>query len=119
MKFAILFFSLALQSVSPEAAQHMQTGVEAHKQGRLDLAIAEFRKATEAAPNLPEAFLDLGEVYAETGNYAAAIAPLKRALELNPELDRKSTRLNSSHGYISYAVFCLKKKKTHTINRHI
>src|SRR2546422_7712237 len=30
-------------------------------------------------------------------------------------LDRKSTRLNSSHGYISYAVFCLKKKKR---NRH-
>src|SRR2546422_6211632 len=29
-------------------------------------------------------------------------------------LDRKSTRLNSSHGYISYAVFCLKKKKTNT-----
>src|SRR2546422_6323449 len=28
--------------------------------------------------------------------------------------DRKSTRLNSSHGYISYAVFCLKKKKTYT-----
>src|SRR5687768_18226550 len=31
---------------------------------------------------------------------------LKRLL-----IDRKSTRLNSSHGYISYAVFCLKKKK--------
>src|SRR2546422_5296879 len=29
--------------------------------------------------------------------------------------DRKSTRLNSSHGYISYAVFCLKKKKKKTI----
>src|SRR2546429_7355261 len=29
-----------------------------------------------------------------------------------PSQDRKSTRLNSSHGYISYAVFCLKKKKT-------
>src|SRR2546429_2790199 len=29
-------------------------------------------------------------------------------------LDRKSTRLNSSHGYISYAVFCLKKKNTAT-----
>src|SRR6266550_7936541 len=28
--------------------------------------------------------------------------------------DRKSTRLNSSHGYISYAVFCLKKKKKTT-----
>src|SRR2546427_2965125 len=32
-----------------------------------------------------------------------------RVLEL--ELDRKSTRLNSSHSQISYAVFCLKKKK--------
>src|SRR2546429_6631089 len=31
--------------------------------------------------------------------------------ELGRETDRKSTRLNSSHGYISYAVFCLKKKK--------
>src|SRR2546422_2684177 len=29
----------------------------------------------------------------------------------NSKGDRKSTRLNSSHGYISYAVFCLKKKK--------
>src|SRR5205809_2302674 len=29
--------------------------------------------------------------------------------------DRKSTRLNSSHGYISYAVFCLKKKKKKSI----
>src|SRR2546429_6382297 len=35
-------------------------------------------------------------------------------------LDRKSTRLNSSHGYISYAVFCLKKKNIDTIahNNH-
>src|SRR2546429_3340042 len=32
--------------------------------------------------------------------------------------DRKSTRLNSSHGYISYAVFCLKKKKMTTNNYH-
>src|SRR2546429_3549473 len=31
----------------------------------------------------------------------------------SPLQDRKSTRLNSSHGYISYAVFCLKKKNTH------
>src|SRR2546422_1441356 len=36
------------------------------------------------------------------------------AVSLGPareKQDRKSTRLNSSHGYISYAVFCLKKKK--------
>src|SRR2546422_8531032 len=35
--------------------------------------------------------------------------PSSRRTMLQP--DRKSTRLNSSHGYISYAVFCLKKKK--------
>src|SRR5256884_6000391 len=33
-----------------------------------------------------------------------------------PPRDRKSTRLNSSHGYISYAVFCLKKKKKFLLN---
>src|SRR2546422_2419600 len=38
-------------------------------------------------------------------------------LDDHPEVvrDRKSTRLNSSHGYISYAVFCLKKKKKNNI----
>src|SRR2546430_11884506 len=34
------------------------------------------------------------------------------ALAAKPERDRKSTRLNSSHSQISYAVFCLKKKKS-------
>src|SRR2546422_1260486 len=38
-----------------------------------------------------------------------AVHPLARVRALAG--DRKSTRLNSSHGYISYAVFCLKKKK--------
>src|SRR5438067_13922782 len=34
-------------------------------------------------------------------------------------VDRKSTRLNSSHVSISYAVFCLKKKKNHLIDGHL
>src|SRR5689334_24077914 len=37
---------------------------------------------------------------------------------LNARPDRKSTRLNSSHSSISYAVFCLKKKKNNTIISH-
>src|SRR2546422_4172168 len=52
--------------------------------------------------------------------------PVQSARRLSPRCpgphaaqDRKSTRLNSSHGYISYAVFCLKKKKkkAETISR--
>src|SRR6266436_7086035 len=43
--------------------------------------------------------------------------PLDPALPALDQEDRKSTRLNSSHGYISYAVFCLKKKKK-TQNNH-
>src|SRR2546422_8149803 len=35
------------------------------------------------------------------------------------DIDRKSTRLNSSHGYISYAVFCLKKKKKKKTIYHV
>src|SRR3712207_7434555 len=56
----------------------------------------------------------------EKGDLAGAKAALDEAvdvlgrLELDPAqhaIDRKSTRLNSSHANISYAVFCLKKKK--------
>src|SRR2546429_3035123 len=42
---------------------------------------------------------------------ARAAISLGPILEYADTEDRKSTRLNSSHGYISYAVFCLKKKK--------
>src|SRR2546429_4075489 len=42
---------------------------------------------------------------------AAAKLPRRAKGAADPLQDRKSTRLNSSHGYISYAVFCLKKKK--------
>src|SRR2546422_1248129 len=50
---------------------------------------------------------DRGEVGRRSARLArAARAPLGRGRRG----DRKSTRLNSSHGYISYAVFCLKKK---------
>src|SRR5687768_17902587 len=42
-------------------------------------------------------------------DYEGGVFALEPAATL--DLDRKSTRLNSSHGYISYAVFCLKKKK--------
>src|SRR2546429_2119212 len=49
----------------------------------------------------------------------AALYWLMRMIDAgeDPMLDRKSTRLNSSHGYISYAVFCLKKKNIHNIRR--
>src|SRR2546422_4030055 len=40
-----------------------------------------------------------------------SLGPLAERLAIGLGIDRKSTRLNSSHGYISYAVFCLKKKK--------
>src|SRR2546422_7124447 len=45
---------------------------------------------------------------AERVDVEAVARPVGRRHRLR--LDRKSTRLNSSHGYISYAVFCLKKK---------
>src|SRR2546422_6237116 len=48
----------------------------------------------------------LGLRHATDPDHLAAVTTLVAGGE-----DRKSTRLNSSHGYISYAVFCLKKKK--------
>src|SRR2546426_4176810 len=66
----------------------------------------------------------LGEVLGRLANELDLAGPLGReaavgALEQQPR-DRKSTRLNSSHLVISYAVFCLKKKKKknkyHSVN---
>src|SRR5205809_5852341 len=70
---------------------------------------------------LAEATRDLAIVLRRSGRNAEAQAAARTAQSILARLgaeaeirDRKSTRLNSSHGYISYAVFCLKKKK-HTI----
>src|SRR2546429_5366397 len=48
-------------------------------------------------------------------NLRVFLAAHTKAMRAATKLDRKSTRLNSSHGYISYAVFCLKKKKNNKI----
>src|SRR5206468_13118017 len=49
--------------------------------------------------------------YSFTAELYERESPLNNALNRQNFLDRKSTRLNSSHDQISYAVFCLKKKK--------
>src|SRR3712207_8565396 len=49
------------------------------------------------------------------GQHLVAIGGPLADPERVPVEDRKSTRLNSSHANISYAVFCLKKKKTHDL----
>src|SRR2546430_8109653 len=56
--------------------------------------------------------------WVSTGSVSSFFLSQLRAVTQVPvNADRKSTRLNSSHSQISYAVFCLKKKKKET-NRH-
>src|SRR5437762_12782596 len=72
-------------------------------------ALPIYPAALQASPAGPLAF-----VVQQAARSAAASGPARQ-----PRPDRKSTRLNSSHRCISYAVFCLKKKKkkkTHTTN---
>src|SRR2546430_11923997 len=49
---------------------------------------------------------------------ARLVPPLHPAYAIRL-VDRKSTRLNSSHSQISYAVFCLKKKKNNKVHHHL
>src|SRR5205085_8048832 len=85
-----------------------------HGKGSVSTASAVLKKAAfvftpqaqqPAATNPPELI-----AAAHAGSFSIALAN---------ELDRKSTRLNSSHSQISYAVFCLKKKKNHPSNHSI
>ena len=94
---AFLSTLLALQASGSPAVQHVHAGVDAEKSGQLDTALAEFQKATELDPKLAVAFADLGGVYIEKRDYAAAIPPLKRALELSPDLE-------GAHRLLGYAL---------------
>jgi tetratricopeptide (TPR) repeat protein len=79
-----LLLWLAWQTLSPEALQHLQAGIEADKQRLYDVAIAEFRKVTELEPSLAAGFINLGAAYMEKRDYASAAATLQHAVELSP-----------------------------------
>ncbi len=66
-----------------------------------------FAKQRKPIQSLAEAFLDLGEEYMQTHDYGAAIAPLKRALELRPDLDDAHLQLGYallSQGFAAEAI---------------
>src|SRR5687768_17881289 len=62
-------------------------------------------------PEQVSALADIFDLLEKSLGLAAESLKMEMMIETT---DRKSTRLNSSHGYISYAVFCLKKKKKFT-----
>jgi len=83
---AIFACCVLLQSLTPEVIEHAQAGEEAARQGRLAVAIQEFRKVTELQPNSAASHARLGTAYLQNGEYAAAAAELDLASRLNPGL---------------------------------
>ncbi len=77
---------LFLQSVTPEVIEHAQAGAAAAQQGRLDVAIQEYRKVTELQPNSAADHAHLGDAYFRNGQYTESLAELKTALRLNPNM---------------------------------
>src|SRR5688572_30859225 len=73
-------------------------------------ATPEKKDLTALRNELAQTDTELVRLLAERMKLIRAVAQYKAEQGL-PSLDRKSTRLNSSHSQISYAVFCLKKKK--------
>jgi len=75
---------LLLQTLTPEVIEHSQAGVAAVQQGKLDVAIEEFRKVTELQPDSALGHARLGDAYFHKGEYDAAIPELEAAVRLNP-----------------------------------
>ena len=115
MRGIFICLGLAWQTVSPDAAQHARAGLEARQAGKLTDAISEFRQVTELAPDFPAGFVNLGAALLEHHEYAAAVAPLKRSLELDPGLTGAEQMLVYallSSGFAAEAIPHL--EKTHT-----
>src|SRR5687768_18225762 len=74
------------------------------------LAIEDVTEKSARLELVREELVELRRNLAHAGR-VTALGELASGLAHELRQDRKSTRLNSSHGYISYAVFCLKKKK--------
>src|SRR2546422_2316097 len=73
----------------------------------------------KGSPILVEGRLQTREWEAKDGGKRTVIEVVAERVQfMGRGRDRKSTRLNSSHGYISYAVFCLKKKKNNKSQKH-
>jgi tetratricopeptide (TPR) repeat protein len=109
---ALLLFWFAWQTLSPEAAQHMQAGIAADKQRHFDVAIAEFKKVTELEPHFADGFVGLGQVYMEKHEMDSAVVPLKHALEVDPDLVPAHQLLGYAllaQGYASEAIPHLQK----------
>lgn len=112
MIHVLLTLFLAWQASSPETMQHLQAGASAEKNGQFAAAITEFRKATELDPQNAETFVHLGQAYLENRDYGGAIAPLKQALKLSPELRPAHQLLGYAllaQGYASQAIPHLEK----------
>src|SRR5256886_11391850 len=78
--------------------------------------IARKRKSRGLKLNYPEAVALITSELLEEIRNGKTVAEL---MSLGTNIDRKSTRLNSSHSQISYAVFCLKKKKNHNYDTNV
>ncbi len=93
----ILMVWLAWQTMSPEAAQHWEAGRRAESEKHFDIAAGEFRKVTQLEPSFAAGFVSLGQTLMEQRDYAAAVAPLKHALELD-------SALAPAHQLLGYAL---------------
>ena len=94
---SVLLLWLALQTVSPEAKQHWDAASRAESEKHFDVAVSEYRKVTELEPMFTAGFVSLGRAFMEDHDFAAAISPLKHALELDSSLE-------PAHGLLGYAL---------------
>src|ERR1035438_7944651 len=125
-------FTRIIEKYPNNAIAYSIRGTTKRNLGDYQGTIDDYNKSIELYPNA-KTFHNRAEAKGSLGDYKGAIQDYNKALELYPDFadaygyrgeakdnlgdfegDRKSTRLNSSHLGISYAVFCLKKKKTNS-----
>src|SRR5438034_4885230 len=113
MRHLRLSFVIVLIFACARTSRGSEAGVSPKVDSRVELLSIVFRLAGNSEYNmspLKTYTADIDSYFSPYKEHPAVVLARKLASERDVGLDRKSTRLNSSHTVISYAVFCLKKK---------
>ncbi|MCP4267620.1 MAG: tetratricopeptide repeat protein, partial [Candidatus Brocadiaceae bacterium] len=97
LSFVIITLSFGCSDKQRDAEEHYDVGTLHWKEGRIEDAIGEYKRATNISPDFGKAHFNLGCVYTQKGDLSLAIESFKNALKIKPDWLEAHTNLGAAY----------------------